>query len=459
MSAPGADAAPPPGSAWARYPSWDAQANAPGPIHVRHVRPDGSKRFIWPTGTTIAGLLYFPTGAPPDPATTPQLVVEGEKTADAVAAAGFPAAAIVSGASSTPGPAVIGLLARYDGITLWPDRDDVGLKLMERIATALERAGLAHCRWVDPPAELAEHGDAADLPPERVREAITGAREIAMLPEAHQAHEPAPRPNGAAGPPEPIWDGIGADDREAAGPDGQDAVGTEPAPWPEPPDDAAYHGPLGEVVRAVAPHTEADPVGVLGTLIAMVGACLGPCRYIYQGSAQAPNLFVVLVGDSGTGRKGTSASLAREVLSRAYPGWAELIVAGLGSGEGLVAYLKKRAAAGEPRALVMESELGRLLTVMTREGSTLSPMLRDAWDGVPMGRVLARDQDIVPVKRMLMLDGVDLHPSSWRGATTARRAAWTVSVVRVVPSARAASRRSSLSRSRVVCVLVIVPSW
>ncbi len=43
----------------------------------------------------------------------------------------------------------------------------------------------------------------------------------------------------------------------------------------------------------------------------------------------------------------------------------------------------------------MESEFGRLLTVMGREGSTLSPVVRDAWDGVPMGRVLAREHAIV----------------------------------------------------------------
>ena len=165
--------------------------------------------------------------------------------------------------------------------------------------------------------------------------------------------------------------------------------------WPEPPDDAVYHGPLGEIVRAVAPHTEADPVGVLGTLLASVGAAMGNLRYIYQGSAQAPNLFVVLVGDSSTGRKGTAGSIAREVMNRAYPDWSGLIVPGLGSGEGLVGYLKAHETQGEPRALVMESEFGRLLTVMAREGSTLSPMVRDAWDGVPMGRILAREQSIV----------------------------------------------------------------
>ena len=135
--------------------------------------------------------------------------------------------------------------------------------------------------------------------------------------------------------------------------------------------------------------------GVLGTLLASVGAAMGNLRYIYQGSAQAPNLFVVLVGDSSTGRKGTAGSIAREVMNRAYPDWSQLIVAGLGSGEGLVGYLKANEKQGEHRALVMESEFGRLLTVMGREGSTLSPMVRDAWDGVPMGRILAREQSIV----------------------------------------------------------------
>ena len=189
--------------------------------------------------------------------------------------------------------------------------------------------------------------------------------------------------------------------------------------WPEPPEDAIYHGPLGEIVRAVAPHTEADPVGILGTLLASVGACMGNLRYIYQGSAQASNLFVVLVGDSSTGRKGTAGSIAREVMHRAYPDWTSLIVAGLGSGEGLVGYLKANQKVGESRALVMESEFGRLLTVMAREGSTLSPMVRDAWDGVPMGRILAREQSVVhshhvgivahvtPVELRVKLTGTD----------------------------------------------------
>ena len=130
-------------------------------------------------------------------------------------------------------------------------------------------------------------------------------------------------------------------------------------------------------------------------LLGSVSACFGHGRYLYQGSAQSTNLFVVLVGDTSSGRKGTAGSIARDVMDQAYPTWASLIVAGLGSGEGLISYLKKRETDGEHRALVMESEFGRLLTVMMREGSTLSPIIRDAWDGVPMGRVLADKQALV----------------------------------------------------------------
>lgn len=171
--------------------------------------------------------------------------------------------------------------------------------------------------------------------------------------------------------------------------------------WPDPPAEAAFHGILGEIVEAVAPHTEADPVAILGTLLAATGACFGRWRTLYQGSEQAANLFIALVGDSSTGRKGTAASIGRDVMGATYPEWERLIVTGLGSGEGLVAHLRARTTDADPdkrdhRALVLETEFGRLLTVMGREGSTLSPVIRDAWDGSAIGRFIAREQSLVP---------------------------------------------------------------
>ncbi|HWP62451.1 MAG TPA: DUF3631 domain-containing protein [Candidatus Binatia bacterium] len=179
------------------YRTWDALAGAPGPVLTRIDGPDG-KRFIWPRGTTVANLVYFSSGPEPPPtADTPRLVVvEGAKAADAVAAAGFAAAGLVCGASSTPGPAVVSLLATYAECVLWPDKDEPGRGLVSRTARELEAAGLRRLRLVDPPADLAEGGDAADLPAERVRALVEGAREIVMLPEAH-------RPARAWGAPHP----------------------------------------------------------------------------------------------------------------------------------------------------------------------------------------------------------------------------------------------------------------
>lgn len=191
------------------------------------------------------------------------------------------------------------------------------------------------------------------------------------------------------GPPDPTIETFTSEELAAATP-----IATAAVPWPDAPDQLVYHGVVGDIVRAVAPVTEADPVGILASLLTIAGGCMGRWSALFQGSNHGPNIFTVLVGDSSVGRKGTAGSIAREVMGLAYPEWQKLIVSGLGSGEGLVGHLKA-VEQTEHRAIVLESEFGRLLTVMAREGSTLSPIVRDAWDGVPMGRFLAREQSLV----------------------------------------------------------------
>ncbi|MBI2890776.1 MAG: hypothetical protein HYY13_08320, partial [Nitrospirae bacterium] len=70
----------------------------------------------------------------------PIVLVEGEKAADALNAAGVRAVGSVTGASGTPTDEVLRSLAGRD-VYLWPDNDDEGRAHLERIAAGLVRIG------------------------------------------------------------------------------------------------------------------------------------------------------------------------------------------------------------------------------------------------------------------------------------------------------------------------------
>lgn len=157
--------------------------------------------------------------------------------------------------------------------------------------------------------------------------------------------------------------------------------------WPTPPDEAVYHGLAGDIIRTIAPHTEADPIGMLGVFLTMFGHQAGDGPYVHQGSMQRTNIFTTLVGDTSIGRKGTATSAITALFRMWVQSHDSRFVYGLGSGEGLLTNLRQNAE--DPRALIFETEFGRMLIAMTREGSTVSPMVRNAWDGVPIGRDVA----------------------------------------------------------------------
>ena len=144
--------------------------------------------------------------------------------------------------------------------------------------------------------------------------------------------------------------------------------------------DPAFCGLAGRVVRAIEPHSEADPYGLLLTFLAAFGAAVGRGPHALADGAEHPaRLDVLLVGPTAKGRKGTTWQQVRRPMALADPGFIdERILGGFGSGEALV----DAAADGDDhRLFVLESEWGRLLAVGRREGSTLSPLIRQAWDG------------------------------------------------------------------------------
>lgn len=162
---------------------------------------------------------------------------------------------------------------------------------------------------------------------------------------------------------------------------------SQSADWPATPDQAAFHGLAGRVVQFVDPFTEADQVGVLGTFLAAFGCAANSGPHARVGPERHPGrLFVALIGQSSTSRKGSSWSPIRELMAFADPDFVrDRIVSGLGSGEALIHAVRdsdgnKDPGASDKRALVFAPEFATILRVMGRQGSILSGIIKEAWD-------------------------------------------------------------------------------
>jgi len=162
--------------------------------------------------------------------------------------------------------------------------------------------------------------------------------------------------------------------------------------WPHPPALEAYQGPLGAIALAIAPHTEADPAGILVQLLVGFGNLIGKAPAFMVGkTTHSTKENACIVGETSSSRKGTGGDEARHYLGLIDSGWADKnIRSGLATGEGLIAALADKKSDGGPadtdpdrldkRMQVYESEFSRVLQVMARKDSTLSSIVRDAFD-------------------------------------------------------------------------------
>jgi Protein of unknown function (DUF3987) len=163
-------------------------------------------------------------------------------------------------------------------------------------------------------------------------------------------------------------------------------------------DDAALHGLTGDIVQAIEPHTEADSAALLTNLLAFFGNAVDCTPHVMaDGNRHGTNLFVVQVGESSKSRKGTALARITSLFKAAEPQWlADRTVSGLSSGEGLINALRDNSGrvdddgeliedgVDDKRLLVIEEEFASTLKVVNRDGNTLSPVVRQAWDGKPM---------------------------------------------------------------------------
>lgn len=184
--------------------------------------------------------------------------------------------------------------------------------------------------------------------------------------------------------------------------------------WPQL-DPLAIRGVIGDFVRIVEPHTEADPAAILVQALVAFGNLLNRSSYFtVEADRHYMNLFAVMVGDTSKGRKGTSGSHVRRVFEAVEPEWAQTrILSGLSSGEGVIWAVrdpifkhKPNSDGGQPtggsqiamvdpgiedkRLLVVEGEFAQCFHVMKREGNILNALLRQAWDSGDL-RILTKN--------------------------------------------------------------------
>lgn len=356
------------------------------PKDFRQRRPDGKGGWIPGLDGVRRVLFRLPQVVVAVAEGKAIFVTEGEKDALSLVSLGLSATCNPMGAGKWKDD-FSAHLAGADVVVV-ADKDDAGRKHAQAVALSL-------------------HGRAASV---RIIEVTTGKdasdwiaagatrEDFERLAAAVPAWEPGIRPVDSSEEPKVIYEWI-----------------PPPPPRPRPTlPEAALHGLAGRWVRAVAPHTEGDPLGILGAFLTRFGIAVGRGpHYRIGGTRHGTNLFICLVGPTSTGRKQTAdAEAARgfRIAERVPP-----TASGLSSGEGLIAAVRDKLVVMRPvkekgrvvsheevvedegvsdkRLLVVESELGSVLKRMERDGNSLSPVIRQAWDGETL-RTLIRKSAI-----------------------------------------------------------------
>jgi hypothetical protein len=180
-----------------------------------------------------------------------------------------------------------------------------------------------------------------------------------------------------------VWTKLGGDRADP---------GVTDQPWPDPLENAAEIGLAGEFLAHVWQDTEADRAALLFQFLAAIGNAIGPGpHYLYEDDRHPARLNVVLVGDTARGGKGTSANRVFALLRATDPLWEENCVAsGIPTGEGIIYAVRDPTLAADgtltdagisdKRLLALFHEFASVLRSMERTGSSLSNILREAWD-------------------------------------------------------------------------------
>lgn len=172
--------------------------------------------------------------------------------------------------------------------------------------------------------------------------------------------------------------------------------------------DEAFYGLAGDIINLIEPHTEADKNGLLVQLLAAVGNAVGTgVYYRVESTIHNLNLFVVIVGDTSKSRKGTSWNWINRFVRMADDDWHKCLANGMSSGEGIIYQVRDtddEYDKPDRRLMIVEGEFAQALKVARREGNTLSPVLRNAWDGGVL-RTLTKNSPVISTNSHISIIG------------------------------------------------------
>jgi hypothetical protein len=185
---------------------------------------------------------------------------------------------------------------------------------------------------------------------------------------------------------------------------------SDQAPQPEP-TDAGYERfwkerPLLQHLHDFARARVAAPWAVLGVALVRATCTVQPSVKLpaIVGSRASLNLFLGLVGESGTG-KSVAKAVARDAIDF---GDRTIEDFPIGTGEGIAAtYMRLKKRHGEQpelvqhrwRALFHADEIDGVKAIAARNGATLLPVLRSAYSGETLGNQNADIHRRLPVAR------------------------------------------------------------
>lgn len=344
--------------------------------NLQTIRDIGQKRFL--PGGRVKG-CYFSIGKPEGAV----IVCEGFATGASIHEATGQAVAVAFTAGNLPA-VTQALRQRYPDIRLIvaadDDSHDAGNPGLTKATAAAQAVGglLAVPVFPKHVERTKEATDFNDLHRVDCKAAVKACIETA------KPVDPPANETGPAFP--PLEDDFSMPTEEKETPDVH-----RNAPRPSP--DCLY-GLIGEIAKAEATHTEANPFAVAANLMAYVSSAIGRGPFLPVGNEwHHARLFTLHVGRTSEGRKGTAMALlfriAKKLKEIAPDDAPKIHSGGLSSREGLIlkipdAYTvgdKDQEGTADKRLFVAESEFVNVLAQGKREGNTLSAALRDIWDG------------------------------------------------------------------------------